>query len=74
MKFRDLWPQASYSEYIYDFDKGVVPYEDFVEHSTSYEQSRASHNQPRNKHELHLRVMKRGRDDKVDAFLDTLVS
>jgi hypothetical protein len=64
---RDLFPRECYDEFYYNIDKGVVDYNEFVKGNNGKLVKNHQRNGPQ------LRVMKRGRVAKVDAFLDALV-
>jgi len=69
---RDLFPSEIYEEYEYVADSGVMDYETFTQGPPVQVQVPASTGKHRRK-PYTLRVMKRGRCEKVDIFLNNLV-
>jgi hypothetical protein len=68
---RDLFPSEVYDEYEYVAENGIIDYETFTQ-GPEHIQNPISTGKHRKKSGL-LRVMKRGRCEKVDTFLNTLV-
>jgi hypothetical protein len=64
---RDLFPRECYDEYHYNIENGVVDYNEFAKGNSNELAKDYQRKVPQ------LRVMKRGRIAKVDAFLDALV-
>jgi hypothetical protein len=64
---RDLFPRECYADYYYNVQNGVVDYDEFAKGGDPENTNSGTLTR------LNLRVMRRGKVPKVDAFLDTLV-